>query len=293
MNIYSKPILFSILALIVILIGSVVTTFYPLARDEMHPKLDGLTDYTALELAGRDIYQREGCLTCHSQTVRVLKSDVLRYGDYSKGGESFYERPALWGSRRMGPDLARIGGKYSDEWHIQHFENPRKFAHKSNMPHYKWLKHNELDAVAIAKHLAVLGNTNPVELEGKTELDALVAYMQKLGSAVDRLQLVTVTEADFQAHGNPAKGKEGAVKQGKRLYRENCSGCHGKHGEGNVGMPLQGYNEYMDEMTAFLTISNGLEGYMPQFINVMTLSQVGSLVEYVATLEEGEEDDDE
>jgi cytochrome c oxidase cbb3-type subunit 2 len=140
--------------------------------------------------------------------------------------------------------------------------------------------------------MKVLGNTNPVEVDNKTEMDALVAYMQKLGTSVEQLQLVVVTEEDFDNHGNPAKGREGAVKLGKKLFKANCFGCHGEEGEGDLGMMLQGYNAYMDEKTAFLTIANGIPGAMPQFINVMTLSQVGSVVEFVATLEEPREEDD-
>ena len=107
--IYRKPIMFTIMAAVVILIGTAVTMFIPMLTPQMHPKLEGLQPFTALQLAGRDIYQREGCSNCHTQTVRPLKSEVMRYGEYSKAGEFAYDRPFLWGSKRTGPDLARIG----------------------------------------------------------------------------------------------------------------------------------------------------------------------------------------
>jgi cytochrome c oxidase cbb3-type subunit 2 len=124
-DIYSRAIPFALMVAVTILIGTVVTTIAPMFTKGMHPKLENLQPYTMLELAGRDIYQKEGCVNCHTQTVRPLKADVLRYGDYSKAGEFAYDRPFLWGSKRTGPDLARIGGKYPDEWHIQHMENPQ------------------------------------------------------------------------------------------------------------------------------------------------------------------------
>ncbi len=284
-SIYSKPILFAITALVVVMIGSIVTAFYPLARDEMHPRLDTLQQYTALELAGRDIYQREGCSVCHSQTVRPLKTEVLRYGDYSKSGENTFERPFLWGSRRTGPDLARIGGKYSDEWHIQHFLDPRRFALKSNMPAYPWLEKTRLNPAAIESHMKALSFTYTPdeikELADKTELEALTAYMQHIGTAVEPYHMVVLTEDDFAKYNNTVKGKPEAVSRGKAIYMAECSGCHGMKGEGNIGLALKDYAVDMDEETAFLTIANGLEGVMPGFINTMTKDQVASIIEYL------------
>ena len=124
-ELYRKPIMFAIVATVVIRVGTIVTMFYPMFPEGMHPKLDNLKPYTALQLAGKDIYMREGCNNCHTQTVRPLKTEVMRYGEYSKAGEFAYDRPFLWGSKRTGPDLARIGGKYPDAWHYQHFENPQ------------------------------------------------------------------------------------------------------------------------------------------------------------------------
>ncbi|MEF3254204.1 MAG: cbb3-type cytochrome c oxidase subunit II, partial [Deferribacterales bacterium] len=144
-GLYSKALLFTIVATITVLIGTFVTMFYPMMRDEMHPKLENLKPFTPLELAGRNIYMREGCMNCHTQTVRPLKADVLRYGDYSKAGEFYYDRPHLWGSKRTGPDLARVGGKYPDDWHYQHMANPQAFYEKSNMPKYDFLNKKKIN----------------------------------------------------------------------------------------------------------------------------------------------------
>src|SRR5512140_3885031 len=152
-NLYNKPILFAIVAAVVILIGTVVTMFIPMLTPEMHPKLANLKPYTALQLAGKDIYQREGCNNCHTQTVRPLKTEVMRYGEYSKAGEFAYDRPFLWGSKRTGPDIARVGGKYTDKWHYKHFNDPRAFFDKTNMPAYAWLKNNKLDAKDVEAHM--------------------------------------------------------------------------------------------------------------------------------------------
>lgn len=191
-ELYKKPILFSIAATVVILVGTAVTMFYPMMTDAMHPKLANLKPYTALQLAGKDIYQREGCNNCHTQTVRPLKAEVMRYGEYSKAGEFAYDRPFLWGSKRTGPDLARIGGKYPDAWHEMHFDNPQAMYAESNMPAYGWIKDNKLDPADIEAHMKA--NDFPFTpedialLKTKTEMDALVAYMQVIGTAVPRVQ---------------------------------------------------------------------------------------------------------
>ena len=187
-NLYNKPILFAIVAAVVILIGTAVTMFIPMLTPEMHPKLANLKPYTALQLAGKDIYQREGCNNCHTQTVRPLKTEVMRYGEYSKAGEFAYDRPFLWGSKRTGPDLARIGGKYPDQWHEIHFDNAQAMYPESNMPAYGWIKQNKLDPTAIEAHMKA--NDFPytpdeiARLKDKTELDALIAYLQVIGTAV-------------------------------------------------------------------------------------------------------------
>ena len=154
----------------------------------------GVEPYDALQLVGRDLYIREGCVGCHSQQVRMLQSEVQRYGPYSLAGEFVYDYPFLWGSKRTGPDLARVGGRYSDEWHRVHLRNPRDLVPESNMPAYPWLQRNSVegsDVKARMRALRVLGvpytdeqiEQAPAKLKGKTEEDAMVAYLQGLGVA--------------------------------------------------------------------------------------------------------------
>ena len=154
--------------------------------------VDGLKPYTALQLEGRDIYIREGCVGCHSQMIRPFRAETERYGHYSVAGEFIYDRPFLWGSKRTGPDLHRVGGRYSDDWHRVHLINPRDVVPESIMPSYPWLETNTLDGGDIQvkmNTLVTLGHpytdaeieAAPATLEGKTELDAVVAYLQSLG----------------------------------------------------------------------------------------------------------------
>lgn len=154
---------------------------------------DGVRPYTALELAGRDIYQREGCYLCHSQMIRPFRDERERYGHYSLASESIYDHPFQWGSKRTGPDLARVGGKYSDQWHRQHLRAPRSLVPESVMPSYPWLDGNYLSGSQIQRHMRGLRSIGvpyhdgdiaaaPELVEGKTELDALVAYLQVLGT---------------------------------------------------------------------------------------------------------------
>ena len=202
-SIYNKALIFTVVALVVILVGTIVTVFVPMMTTAMHPKLENVPNnpYTPLQLAGRDVYQKEGCINCHSQTVRPLKADVLRYGEISQPGESAYERPFLWGSKRTGPDLARVGGLYSDEWQKAHLLNPQHFFPKSNMPKYPWLAEKKLDPVEIEKHAKLLGLTYTQEdidaLKDATELDAIVAYLQQLGTYVQNTHAVLADETAF------------------------------------------------------------------------------------------------
>ena len=159
---------------------------------------DGVRPYTPLELMGRKVYLREGCYLCHSQMIRPFRDEKERYGHYSLASESIYDHPFQWGSKRTGPDLARVGGKYSDEWHKLHLEAPRSVVPESVMPNYPWLAKNQIDAELTLKHMVVMRNMviNPApytdadmasvtaEVEGKTELDALVDYLQVLGTMV-------------------------------------------------------------------------------------------------------------
>jgi cytochrome c oxidase cbb3-type subunit 2 len=155
----------------------------------------GVEPYSPLRLAGRDIYIREGCYNCHSQMVRPFRAETQRYGNYSLAGESVYDRPFQFGSKRTGPDLARVGGRYSDEWHRVHLTNPRDLVPESNMPAYSWLANRIVDAELVTtklKRLRMLGEPYTDEevagaaaaVQGRTELEALIAYLQGLGRAV-------------------------------------------------------------------------------------------------------------
>lgn len=157
----------------------------------------GVVPYPALQLAGRDIYVREGCYNCHSQMVRTLRFETERYGHYSVAGESVYDRPFQWGSKRTGPDLARVGGRYSDDWHRVHLNNPRDVVPESNMPSYPWLMTSTLDSGQVARRMRALQTLGdpysdediagaPQAVTGKSEMDAVVAYLQGLGAHAPR-----------------------------------------------------------------------------------------------------------
>ena len=157
--------------------------------------VEGVRPYSPLELAGRNIYVREGCYNCHSQMVRALRDEVERYGHYSLAAESMYDHPFQWGSKRTGPDLARVGGKYSDEWHRVHLNNPRDVVPESNMPEYSWLEKTMVDANDMAPRMKALRMVGvpysdeeiaqaSQEVQGKTDLDALIAYLQAMGRAL-------------------------------------------------------------------------------------------------------------
>lgn len=284
-SLYSKALLFTIVATITVLIGTFVTMFYPMMRPEMHPKLENLKPFTPLQLAGRDVYMREGCMNCHTQTVRPLKADVLRYGDYSKAGEFFYDRPHLWGSKRTGPDLARIGGKYPDDWHYQHMANPQAFYEKSNMPKYDFLTNKKIDIDKTVAGLKVLGiSYKPEEIEqlkSKNEMDAIVAYLQQLGTSVSKKVVVSV-DANTVEEKSPLSGKSEAVAEGQRLYKIECVGCHGKNAEGNIGPAFA--DSQRTEKELFIIIANGSEGAMPGYANQFTREKIWAMVEYVKSL---------
>ncbi|NUU00980.1 cytochrome-c oxidase, cbb3-type subunit II [Herbaspirillum robiniae] len=180
------------LVLLVVSIGGlaeIVPLFFQKSTTE---PIAGLKPYSALRLAGRDVYIREGCYNCHSQMIRPLRAETERYGHYSVAGESVYDHPFQWGSKRTGPDLARVGGRYSDEWHRAHLHNPRDVVPESNMPAYPWLEQTKLDRYDIVSRMRALKRIGdpyteeeiknaPAELAGKTEQDALIAYLQGLG----------------------------------------------------------------------------------------------------------------
>ena len=160
-----------------------------------HQPGDGMRPYSALELAGRDIYQREGCYLCHSQMIRPFRDEKERYGHYSLASESIYDHPFQWGSKRTGPDVARLGGKYSDDWHRKHLRAPRSVVPESVMPNYPWLQHNELSGETIQANMRGLQKIGVPysdadieaaagQVNGKTEEDAMVAFLQVLGTMV-------------------------------------------------------------------------------------------------------------
>jgi cytochrome c oxidase cbb3-type subunit II len=190
--------LMGILIAVVISFGGLAEIVPLMFQAETIEPLPGVEPYQPLALAGRDIYVREGCYNCHSQMVRTLRFETERYGHYSLAGESVYDRPFQWGSKRTGPDLARVGGRYSDDWHRVHLINPRDVVPESNMPGYPWLERNAVDPVGVVRRMNVLralGDPYSDDdiagargaVEGKTEMDALIAYLQGLGKHGPRL----------------------------------------------------------------------------------------------------------
>jgi len=189
--------LMAVLIAVVVSFGGLAEIVPLMNQAEAIQPLPGVKPYPALELAGRDVYVREGCYNCHSQMVRTLRFESERYGHYSLAGESVYDRPFQWGSKRTGPDLARVGGRYSDDWHRVHLTNPRDVVPESNMPSFPWLAKNELDGAQVTQHMRALKTLGDPytdaqirqaadDVAGKTELDAVVAYLQGLGKHAPR-----------------------------------------------------------------------------------------------------------
>ena len=190
-----------VLILLVIAVGGLVEIVPLFFQKSTTEPITGLKPDTALQLAGRDVYIREGCYNCHSQMIRPFRAETLRYGHYSVAGEFVYDHPFQWGSKRTGPDLHRVGGKYSDEWHRLHLENPRDLVPESNMPAYPWLEKNKVDADSIARHMTALRRVGvpytdaeiakaAADVAGKTEMEAMIAYLQGLGLALPQAQPV-------------------------------------------------------------------------------------------------------
>jgi cytochrome c oxidase cbb3-type subunit 2 len=190
-----NPWLLIVLVTLVVSVGGAVEIIPLFFQRSTTEPVAGLKPYAPLRLAGRDVYVREGCYNCHSQMVRPFRAETERYGHYSVAGEFVYDRPFQWGSKRTGPDLARVGGRYSDEWHRTHLNNPRDLVPESNMPNYPWLAAttlNPADIVPKMRALQRLGDpytdaqiaAAPAELDGKTEEDALIAYLQGLGTLI-------------------------------------------------------------------------------------------------------------
>jgi cytochrome c oxidase cbb3-type subunit 2 len=184
-----------VLILLVVAVGGLVEIVPLFFQKTTTEAIQGVKPYTALQLAGRDIYQREGCYNCHSQMIRPFRAETLRYGHYSVAGEFVYDHPFQWGSKRTGPDLHRVGGKYSDEWHRIHLNNPRDVVPESNMPAYPWLEKNLVDETGMAPRMRALRMvgvpySDPEiaaaagDVKGRTELEALIAYLQMMGRAL-------------------------------------------------------------------------------------------------------------
>ena len=194
-KIETNNLLMIVLIIVVVLFGGLVEIVPLFFQKSTTQPLEGVKPYTALQLAGRDICVREGCYNCHSQMIRPLRAETLRYGHYSVAGESVYDHPFQWGSKRTGPDLARVGGRYSDEWHRIHLNNPRDLVPESNMPAYPWLEKNIVDDKQIGAHMNALRVVGVPysheeiakageEVKGKTEMEALITYLQGLGLAL-------------------------------------------------------------------------------------------------------------
>jgi cytochrome c oxidase cbb3-type subunit 2 len=185
-----------VLSLVVVIWGGLAQIVPLFFQKSTTTPVDGLEPYAPLQLAGRDLYIREGCVSCHSQMVRPFRAETERYGHYSVAGEFIYDRPFLWGSKRTGPDLHRVGGRYSDDWHRAHLINPRDVVPESIMPGYPWLQDNELDGSQIQDKMKALNLVSykpyteaqieaaPAAIAGKTEMDAMIAYLQSLGTKV-------------------------------------------------------------------------------------------------------------
>jgi cytochrome c oxidase cbb3-type subunit 2 len=320
-SLYEKPVLFAIAAVVVISVGTLVTTFIPLFLPSTQPVSPLIKPYTAVETEGRDIYIREGCNNCHTQTVRPLRAEVARYGDYSRPEESAWDRPFLWGSRRTGPDLARAGGKYPDAWHYRHMPNPQAMFPASNMPAYPWLANAKLDTSLTSRKVKVLGfgydeaevarqlaafrqtvtaatspsaqvrsQVTPAALRGEiTELDALVAYLQKLGRDLKAAQKPVAGPAAAEAaeSKNPYAGNRSAEEEGEKIFKENCRSCHGENGAGGFGPKLATTTRKYGGSDAelFATVAGGRPGGRPAFLPQLGKERVWKAVTYIRHLE--------
>jgi cytochrome c oxidase cbb3-type subunit 2 len=189
----------AVLVVLVISVGGLVEIVPLFFQKSLTEPVAGLKPYTALQLAGRDIYQREGCYNCHSQMIRPFRAETERYGHYSVAGEFVYDHPFQWGSKRTGPDLHRVGGRYNDDWHRQHLRQPRDVVPESNMPAYPWLSKTMVDPSESAPHMTALSRVgvpytqeeiakSADDVKGKTEEDALIAYLQILGTSLKNVK---------------------------------------------------------------------------------------------------------
>ncbi len=322
MGISSKPIAFALLSVAVILVGTIITTIVPIFMPSTQPVSDYIKPYTAIEIEGRDIYIREGCNNCHTQTVRPIRTEVARYGEYSKPEEFAYDRPFLWGSRRTGPDLNRAGGKYPDSWHYKHTVDPQSMFPRSNMPPYRWLAGSKLCTDYSYKKASVLGYgfteqevhdhlnnykdmvtsagyssrdaRNDVTPEGMrdelTELDALVAYIQKLGADVKALKkketAVVAEAATPSGIKNPFEGNKAAISKGREIFQKNCALCHGADGTGGIGLNLtdKEWKYGSSDGDLYETVSKGRPGGMPNFEASLGKENVWKVISYIRSL---------
>ena len=194
-RIETNALLLIVLTLLTVAVGGLVEIVPLYFQKSTTEPVRGLKPYDALQLAGRDVYIREGCYNCHSQMIRPFRAETLRYGPYSVAGEFVWDHPFQWGSKRTGPDLARVGGRYNDEWHRTHLTNPRDLVPESNMPGYPWLARQIVDGPTMQDHMRALARVGvpysdadiagaPDVVKGKTEMDALIAYLQGLGTTI-------------------------------------------------------------------------------------------------------------
>jgi cytochrome c oxidase cbb3-type subunit 2 len=320
MKLNENPVLLAVAAAAVLSVGTLVTTFIPLFAPSTQPVSPLVKPYTAIELEGRDLYVQEGCNNCHTQTVRPLRTEVARYGDYSKPEESAHDRPFLWGSRRTGPDLARAGGKYPDSWHYQHMADPQGMFEKSNMPGYAWLAKRRLDTSASFRKVSVLGygygadevqrqidgfrstvtaagypssaaraRVTPETLRGEiTEMDAMVAYLQKLGrdlKAAARKEPPGVRTAAAEAR-NPHSGDEKAGEEGEEIFKANCRSCHGEKARGGFGPDLTDpqWKYGGTDGDIFASIAGGRPGGMPAFESTLGRDRIWKTIAYLRKL---------
>jgi cytochrome c oxidase cbb3-type subunit 2 len=286
-----KPVILLLCAAVVILIGTAVTMIAPFKWiNDPSLKIAGVKPYTPLQLEGRDIYIREGCNNCHTQTVRPLVADVARYAPgsvdgYSKVGEFVYDQPFLWGSRRTGPDLARIGGKYPDAWHYKHMEDPQSMVPKSNMPKYAFMK-QPLDSSLTEKKMKALGFPyTQAELDavkGKTEMDAMVAYLQKLGNDIAWRKAAAAAPLVGDLKNPYTPGEAKIVAEGKALYDENCAQCHGANLKGDIGVALAELTKSEGEV--FSSIYQGLDRLgMPAFGDTLGKEKIWKVITYLSS----------
>ncbi len=277
-----KPIILLLLAALAISVGTLVTMVAPFRWiNDPRLRIAEVKPYTPLQLEGRDIYIREGCNNCHTQTVRPLLADVERYGDYSKAGEFVYDQPFLWGSRRTGPDLARIGGKYPDAWHYRHMVDPQAMVPRSNMPNYPFLQRPLDTSLTSRKMQALHFPYTPADimaLQGKSELDAMVAYLQKLGSDIQwRKTAQVAVVGDLR---NPFQESKTALAEGKLIYEKECAQCHGADLKGEVGPALADLDK--PDAEVFKAVYGGLPaGGMPAFGDTLGKERVWKVVTYL------------